>query len=344
MSCPPEVSPRQPNQPEESTVTVLLALVVNLAIAVAKAVAGVVTGSGALLSEAAHSLGDTTTEVLLLTAVRRSGRPADRRHPFGYGKERYFWSLIAGVSIFVIGAAFSVYQGIHTVLGEAHQPARDVLISYAVLGVAAVLEGISLRQGLRQAGSEARRGNVSVAHYIRDPEDPTVKSVVLEDVAALIGLALAAAGVFLHQVTGSGVWDGVASLSIGALLVIVAGALVRTNLGLLIGRQADERVVRQISARLETEPEIVDVVDILTMLIGVDAVLLCARIDVVDSLSGAQVESALTRIAEALTTEFRDLDEVFLQPVPRDDPVLRKRVLARYGRVLADGPDGQPDS
>lgn len=324
----------------ESTTTVVLALLANLGVAVAKAVAGVLTGSGALLSEAAHSVGDTTTEVLLLTALRRSARPADRRHPFGYGKERYAWSLVAAVSILAIGAAFAAYQGVHTITARAGGPAPDVLVNYVVLAAAAVLEGLSLRQGLAQARGEARASRVTVSGYLRDPDDPTVKSVVYEDAAALIGLVLAAAGVGLHQLTGSGLWDGAASLGIAALLVGVAVALVRTNLGLLTGQQADPRVVWAIAARLEAEPEIVDVVDILTMRTGVDRLLLCARVDLVDALTAAEVEKAMVRISESLSERFDDLDEVFLQPVPREDAGLRRRVLARYGRVLADVPDG----
>ena len=332
-----------PEGGSESTLTVVLALLANLGVAVAKLLAGLFTGSGALLSEAAHSVGDTTTEVFLLFAVRRSDKPADRLHPFGYGKERYVWSLIAAVSIFAIGAAFSLYQGVHTILTEADEPAKDVIVNYVVLAVSAVLEGISLRQGIKQARGEAAGDQVSITRWLRMPDDPTVKSVVFEDSAAIVGLSVAALGVFLHQVTGSGIWDGVASLAIGALLVVVAVSLVRTNLGLLTGQQAPIRLVREISARLEAEPEIFDVVDLLTMQIGAARVLVCARIDVVDSLSAGEVEQAMLRAADRLTREVPDVAEVFLEPVPREDDALRQRVLTRYGRTLADASDGTED-
>src|SRR4051812_43719200 len=133
---------------DESTVTVLLALGANAGIGLLKLVAGLLTGSGALLSEAAHSAGDSSTELLLLTALRRSDRPADRVHPFGYGKERYFWSLLAAVAIFVSGAAFSIYQGVTTILGGAEEPHDKVWINYPVLAIAFVLEGISFRQAI----------------------------------------------------------------------------------------------------------------------------------------------------------------------------------------------------
>ena len=332
-----------PDGQGESNLTVVLALFANLGVAIAKLAAGLFTGSGALLSEAAHSFGDTTTEIFLLFAVRRSTKQADRLHPFGYGQERYVWSLIAAVSIFAIGAAFSIFQGFLTILTEAHEPARDVIVNYVVLAVSAVLEGTSLRQGIKQARGEAAGDQTTTGRWLRTPDDPTVKSVVLEDSAALVGLALAALGVLLHSLTGSGVWDGVSSLAIGVLLVVVAISLVRTNLGLLTGRQAPLRLVREISQRLESEPEIVDVVDLLTMQIGAARVLVCARVDVVDSLSAAEIEEAMLRAADRMIAEVPDVFEVFLEPVPRENPALRERVLARYGRVLADDVDGAED-
>jgi cation diffusion facilitator family transporter len=328
-----------PSEAGESTLTVLLALGANAGVGLLKLVAGLVTGSGALLSEAAHSAGDTSTELLLLTALRRSDRPADRVHPFGYGKERYFWSLLAAVTILISGAAFSIFQGFHTILGNADEPTDKLWINYPVLAIAFVLEGISFRQAIGQVRGAARRGRRSVRSYLQDPEDPTVKSVVLEDSAALVGLVLAGAGVGLHQLTGSKFWDGLASLAIGALLVAAAYALAQTCKGLLIGKQADIRMVRAIEARLEEQPEILDLVDVLTMMTGVHRVLLCARVDFVEGSTASDLENACIRIDADLRAEFPSLDEIFIQPVPRSDALLRERVLSRYGRVLADEPD-----
>lgn len=321
----------------ESTLTVLLALGANVAIGLLKLAAGLLTGSGALLSEAAHSAGDSSTELLLLTALRRSQRPADRVHPFGYGKERYFWSLLAAVTILVSGAAFSVFQGLHTILG-GHEESDRLWINYPVLAIALVLEAVSFRQAIGQVRGAAAKGRRSVPSYIQDPDDPTVKSVVLEDSAALIGLLLAGAGVGLHQLTGSAFWDGAASLAIGALLVVAAFALAQTCKGLLIGKQADLRLVREVAARLEQQPEIIDVVDVLTMMTGVHRILLCTRVDFEQDFDANDLERACMRIDGELRAEFPALDEIFIQPVPRSDPVLRNRVLERYGRVLADEP------
>jgi cation diffusion facilitator family transporter len=319
---------------QESTLTVLLALLANLGVAVVKLLAGLITGSGALLSEAAHSFGDTSTELLLLTALRRSGQAADARHPFGYGKERYFWSLLAAVEIFVSGAIFSVYEGVHTILEQPRQ--REAWLNYVVLGAAACLEGASLRQGLSQARGMAHRQRRSLRSVVRDPGDPTVKSVVLEDSVALIGLVLAATGVAAHQLTGSASYDGAASIAIGLLLVAASVGLAQTCKSLLVGQQADPRLMRKIELRLEEQPEVDDVVDMLTMQIGTTSILLCVRIDFVDSFTAADLENACVRIDTALHGEFAELGEIFLQPVPSSDVATQERVRRRYGRLIAD--------
>ncbi|WP_435119458.1 cation diffusion facilitator family transporter [Amycolatopsis thermoflava] len=322
----------RPHAGGESTLTVLLAGGVNLAIAVMKAVAGVITGSGAMLSEAAHSVADTFTEILLLTALRRSGRPADVMHPFGYGKERYFWSLLAAVSIFASGATFALYEGFSTVFGEPVEQTSPI-VGYVVLALAFVLESVSWTQAFRQVRRGAVEQNRTIWKFLRYIDDPAPKTVFLEDSAALVGLVLAFAGVFLHHVTGSAVYDGIASILIGVLLAIVAYILGRTNLRLLIGRQADLPVVRGIREHLAGAAEIEAVVDLQTMLLGTDQILVCARVDFDDALGAADVERACVRLAAELHSEFSDVTEVFIEPVPRNDPELRAAVLARYGDI-----------
>jgi len=316
----------------ESTLTVVLAGSVNLAIAIMKLIAGIITGSGAMLSEAAHSVADTITEVLLLTALRRSEKPADRQHPFGYGKERYFWSLLAAVSIFASGAMFSFYEGFSTVFGHAEEQTSP-LVGYIVLAVAFLMEGVSWAQAVRQVLRESRAANQSMWVYLRMIDDPAPKTVLFEDSAALVGLVLAFAGIGLHQLTGSSVWDGAASIAIGCLLASVAYLLGRTNRGLLIGRQADTEMVRGIHHHLLSAPEIEAVVDLQTMLMGADQVLVCARVDFDDSLGAADLERACVRLAGELQGDFNDVTEVFIEPVPRNDPELRATVLQRYGAI-----------
>jgi cation diffusion facilitator family transporter len=317
----------------ESTLTVIVALAANVSIAVMKAVAGVLTGSAAMLAEAAHSVADTSTEGLLLAALRHSERPADRRHPFGYGKVRFFWSLLAAVSIFVTGAMFAGYEGVRAIVG-AGEVQTLAWVAFLVLGLSFLMEGASWVRAIRQIRREKNKEGHKLLEHLRITDDPTVKTVFFEDTAALLGLLLAFAGVGLHLLTGSTLWDGLASLLIGVLLAAVAYLLGRTNMRLLIGRQADERLVRALFARLTAKPEVEQVVDLLTMLMGTDKVLLCARVDFADCLSADELERACVRIDGELRHEFADLDEIFIEPVPRTDPALRARVVNRYGTGL----------
>lgn len=319
----------------ESTLTVIVALVANALIAVMKVVAGALTGSAAMLAEAAHSVADTCTEGLLLAALRRSQRPADRRHPFGHGKARFFWSFIAAVSIFVTGALYSGFEGVRTIFG-AGEDQTLAWVAFLVLGLSFVIEGASWIRAVRQIRRDKAETGRTLLVHLRVSDDPTVQTVFYEDTAALIGLVLAFGGVGLHLLTGSAVWDGLASLLIGVLLAAVAYLLGRTSMGLLIGQQADPRMVRAIFARLSAEPEVQEVVDLLTMLLGTDKVLLCVRVDFIDELSAADVERACVRIDDELRCEFSDLDEIFIEPVPRTDPRLRAKVANRYGSVLED--------
>lgn len=321
-------------QDGESRLTVLLALAANLGVGVLKLAAGLVSGSSALLSEAAHSASDCTTEVLLLVAQHRSRRPADRTHPFGYGKERYFWSMMAAVAIFVSGAGFSFYEGVSTLVHGAE--ARMLWINYPVLALAAVLEGISLRQAARQMRHETAAAHRSLVSYLRTPRDPTVNSVLLEDSAAMIGLTLAALGVGLHMLTGSAVWDAAAALAIGVLLLSVSFVLARACEKLLVGAQADPRLIEEVVSFLEQHDEVLDVVDVLTMLTGADTALLCARVDFEEGFSASDLEAATVRLDDELRRRFPVLDEVFIQPVSREDDALRRRVTQRYGQAMAD--------
>jgi len=331
----------------ESTATVLVALGANFLIAVAKGIAAVITGSASMAAETAHSVADTVNEVFLLTALRTSARPADREHPLGYGRARYFWALIAAGSIFVTGALYSAYEGVEALTSESHEIESPV-VSYVVLGVAFLLEGTSLLKGLKQTRGEARENRQTFRQFLRTSDDPTATTVVFEDSAALIGLLLAAAGTVLHEVTGSGVWDGIASLCIALLLAAIAVRLGRSNMRLLTDVQADPRLVRSVLVQLGDEPEVEAVVDILSVQLGADQVLVCARLDVVDSLSSGDLERAMVRIGRRVRERFTDVAEVFLEPVPRDDAEVRARVRGRYGDELADrmvneAVDGLPD-
>jgi divalent metal cation (Fe/Co/Zn/Cd) transporter len=184
--------------------------------------------------------------------------------------------------------------------------------------------------------TEKARTQRTLVGYLKMPRDPTVNSVLLEDSAALIGLAIAAVGVALHQMSGSAVWDGLASIAIGCLLLVVAFVLARACKTLLIGQQADPRLLAAIEGFLEEHNEVDDVVDMLSMLTGTDSVLLCLRVDFAEELNSSDLETACLRLDAELRERFEPLSEVFIQPASRRDADLRQRVQQRYGHALAD--------
>jgi cation diffusion facilitator family transporter len=327
----------------ESTSTVLVALGVNLAIALGKGIAAVLTGSAAMAAETAHSVADTANQIFLLIALRTSERPADPEHPLGYGRTRYFWSLLAAMSIFVTGALYSAFEGVHTLTSENHD-LGDLRVSYLVLVVAFVLESTSLAKALAQTRREAREHRQSFLSFLRTSDDPTATTVVFEDSAAVLGLVLAAAGIGLHQLTGSGVPDAVASLLIAALLAFVAIRLGRSNMRLLTGVQADPRLVRALVRWLGEQREVDAVADVLTVLVGTDQVVCCARVDLHDDMTAAEVEQAMVRMGRNLRGQFPEVVEVFIEPVPRDHPEVQRRVRARYGEEIADRLAGQAEA
>ncbi len=298
----------------ESAFTVIVAALANLGIAVAKAVAGLISGSSAMLSEAAHSVADTVTEVMLLTALKRSEKPADEDHPLGYGPERYIWAMLASIATFVGGAVFSIYDGVHTLV--AGEELGDPLISYIVLAVAFLLEGYSLRTGVKQVRREASRLRVPDTYYLRHTPDTAVKAVVMEDSAALIGLLLAAGGLLGGQLSGSGVWDGIASCLIGLLLVYVAWVLGRSNAQLLIGRPLPEAVRSGVREELLSVPHIVEILELTTLIQGPDEILIAAKIDFRDMATAAEVEWACEEAEDQLRERFPSVRRVYLDPTP----------------------------
>ncbi|MEV3857075.1 cation diffusion facilitator family transporter [Streptomyces sp. NPDC050095] len=298
----------------ESLFTVIVAAAANLGIALAKAVAGVISGSSAMLSEAAHSFADTVTELLLLTALKRSEKPADEEHPLGHGGERYVWAMLAAVATFVGGAVFSLYDGIHTLV--AGEELGNPLVSYIVLGIAFVLEGFSLRTAVKQARGEAARYRAPFGTYLKHTPDTAVKAVVLEDSAALVGLLLAAGGLLGGQLTGSGVWDGIASLCIGVLLLWVAWVLGRANAELLVGRPLPKRMRDEIRALLVEGEHVEAVLELTTLVQGPREALVAAKVDFRDASTAAQIEWACEDAARRLRERFPAVRRVYLDPTP----------------------------
>jgi cation diffusion facilitator family transporter len=304
----------EPNN-TESVGTVIVAGLANLAIAIAKAVAGLISGSAAMLSEAAHSVADTTTEVLLYVALRRGARPADPVHPFGYGRESWVWAFIAALFTFVAGAGFSITHGVHTIRTGEHS--GDYLVSYVVLAVSFAIESVSLARAVRQVRTAARRWDTTPARYLRLTPDTAVKAVFLEDSAALIGLLLAGLGVGLAQYTGDELWDGLASIAIGLLLLVVAAILARSNVSLLVGRSVPRRLRDLLEADLASLPTVDRVDTLLTMQLGPADVLVAAKVDFADDATGADIEAAADEAERRLAERYPGIRYVFLDPTRR---------------------------
>jgi cation diffusion facilitator family transporter len=298
--------------------TVLLAGGANLAIAVAKLVAGFLTGSAAMLAEGAHSVADTVNQLFLLTALSRSKKPADVQHPFGYGMERYFWSLLAAVGIFVLGAGYSIYEGIHSLLHP--EPVKAVLVAYGVLGLSFVFEGTSWLRAVIQLRREAGERGVGVFQHVFTTPDPTVKTVAFEDTAALVGILLAAGGITLHTLSGSGIWDGIASILIGILLVGVAISLGSSSKRNLIGEAMPETVRTGITKVINESVGVDVVVELLTMRLGPDDVLVAARVDVDDAATGGDLERVADDVERRIRVAYPEVRHVFLDPTKAVTP------------------------
>jgi cation diffusion facilitator family transporter len=292
--------------------TVLIAGGANLLVAAVKLAGGVLAGSSAMLAESAHSVADTLNQAFLLTSVHEAKRPADRLHPFGYGQERYFWSLLAAFGIFIAGGGFSVFEGILALRrgGSEH----SLLLAYLALAVSGAAEGTSLIRAAWQARKQASERGLGLREHIKTSPDTTVKTALFEDTTAMVGLALALAGLVLRQVTGSEVYDASASIAIGALLVCVAIRLGADNRELLIGRAAGPEQLDVIRSVVESAPGISALIELLTMHLGPDHLIIAARVAFADDISADQAEDVADRIDRNLAEQLPVVPHVFLDP------------------------------
>ena len=287
----------------------------NVVVAILKLVAGLLAGSSAMLAESAHSIADTLNQGLLLASLRLGERPGDREHPFGYGQDRYFWSLLSAFGIFIAGAGFSVFEGILTLRRPAGE--GSPLLAYIVLAVSFAAEGTSFFRAYGQTRDQARGHRMGVLQHVRESPDTTVKTTLFEDSGAMVGLLLAFGGLILRQVTGSGVWDGAASIAIGGLLVLVAVRLARDSRDLLIGRAASDEQLRTIRAEIEGTPGVDGLVELLTMHLGPDRLIVGARVDLSDDISADQAEQIADRIDTQLAAKLPVMPHVFVDPTSR---------------------------
>ena len=309
----PEAQP--PPIEAESVRTVVVALAANLGIALAKLVAALLSRSSAMVAEALHALADAGNQVLLLVAQRRSARPPDQRHPMGHGREAYFWALIASLGVFVTGALLSVRQGIDEL---AHPTkAQSFAVAYAVLLISLVLESLSLRRAYRQLRDEARTLSREFFEHLDLSSDPIARAVFAEDAVAVAGNVIAAAGLALHQLTGSAIPDGLAAVVIGLTLGYVAVQLARRNGDFLIGRQASAPLHSRVQEIIAGQQGVCAVTELLVTFLGPRRLWVVARVDIDDALTGARVKELVRATEEALTKESPFIARVDLVPATR---------------------------
>lgn len=302
----------------ESKVAIYAAMVANLAIAVAKFIGASLSGSSAMLSEGIHSIVDTANEVLLLYGLHRSQTEPDEEHPLGYGQEVYFWSLIVAVLIFALGGGVSIYQGWHSL--QHPEPATNAIVSYAVLGAAAIFEGLALGVSIREFNRTYPRETQSLFSAIRQSKDPSAFVVIVEDCAALIGLLFAFGGVFLSALTGNDRYDGMASIAIGILLTIVAIALVSETRGLLIGESAAPEIRESIRAIVQADEAVSKMDAPITLHLGPKDIMVAMNIEFRDDLAADAIEAAIRRIEQKIGAAHTEVTRIFLEAASVTSP------------------------
>ncbi len=308
-----------PEEHGESTLTVVVAFVANALIAIAKSVAAVLTGSASMVAEAAHSWADTGNEVFLLVAEKRGARPRDASHPRGYGRETYVWSMFAAVGLFTAGSVVSLVHGIQQ-LG-ATEESGDYLLGYIVLAIAFLLEGTSFLQALRQTRGAAARFELHPVTFISRTSNSTLRAVFLEDFAALVGLVLAAAGLALHQITGSAVWDALGSIAVGVLLGFVAIFLINRNRQFLVGRSVSGSGRREALRELLEHQEIERITYLHLEFVGPERYFVVAAIDLTGNEDEAHLAVRLRRLEAELEHHGVIEDAVLTLSTP-DEPSL----------------------
>ena len=289
---------------------VVAALAANLGIAATKFVAYFITGSASMLAEGVHSVADSGNQLLLLLGRNRARRDRTEEHPFGFGRERYFYAFIVAVVLFTVGALFSIYEGIHKITHP--EPISNPVVAFVVLALAIAMESLSLRTAVRE--SREQRNGDSWFRFIRRAKAPELPAILLEDMAALAGLLLATAGVALTVITGNEAWDGAGSLAIGVLLGCVATILAVEMKSLLIGESAGVEVERDIVAALEAGPEVECVIHLRTLHLGPETLLVTAKIAVRPYDRAEQVVAGIDAAERRVRAAVPIAKVIYLEP------------------------------
>ena len=299
------------SSPTASNRTLVIALLANLGIAASKFVAAFVTGSSAMLTEGVHSVVDSTNQLLLMWGRHASKRPPDRLHPFGYGRELYFWSFVVAVLVFSLGAGVSIYEGIIHI--SEPEPAVSPLIAYGVLLVAFLLEGWSTLEAFKEF--REAKGSLGWVEAIRRSKDPPAFIVLLENGAAMAGIVAAAVGLVLAQVTGNPFYDGAASVVIGTILGVTAFVLAYESKGLLIGEAADPDLVRALRQLACDKEGIVGVGHVLTVHSSPDQITAMLNVDFRDTISAGEVERIVCEVELEAQQRWPEVRRLFIRPM-----------------------------
>jgi len=299
---------------EGTTRAVFAAFLGNLAIAITKGVAAAMTGSGALLAETAHSIADSLNQILLYVGLRRSEQPATRRHPLGHGKEGYFWALVVALFLFFGGGVFSIYQA-YDRLAHPHD-VEQAVVGFVVLGLSMVFECFSLSVAVRELRQSAREAGVPVRPFLRQLQDPALRTVLYEDSAAITGLTIAGIGLALTVATGDHRYDAIASGVIGVVLIYVAYQLAWGARGLIVGQAPPERVRAALEATIASEPSIDKIIELVAVQIGTDQLLVIGRVSVKDQILAGEVERLMARLRERLRREHPEVTDSFIELAP----------------------------
>jgi cation diffusion facilitator family transporter len=302
-----------------SKAVIFAALIGNSLISVTKFGAAAFTGSSAMMSEGIHSLVDTGNQILLLYGLKRAAKPADADFPFGYGKEIYFWSFIVAILIFALGGGISIYEGIKHI--QHPEPISNPLVNYIVLGLALIFEGAAWYFAFREFSRV--KGRWGYIEAIQRAKDPSIFVVLFEDSAAMLGLVVAFVGIALSQLTGILIFDGIASVTIGLILIGTSIWLAYETKGLLIGESANQSVIRGIRDVLETKSNIEHINEVLTLHMGPDYILANISVDFVDSITAAEIEKDIALIDRTIKQKYPQIKRVFIELERRSNKYLR---------------------
>ncbi len=299
---------------EGTTRAVFAAFAGNLAIAVTKAAAAAITGSGALVAETAHSIADSLNQILLYVGIRRSVRPPSERHPLGHGKERYFWALVVALFLFFGGGVFSLYQAYERI-AHPHQ-LGDTTIGFVVLALSMVFEAVSLSVAVRELRRAARAEGVPAGRFLSQLRDPALRTVLYEDSAALAGLLAATCGLALSAWTGDHLYDALASGVIGAILIYVAYQLAWSARGLIVGEAPPEEVRDAIRATIARTPEVDRVIALRAVEMGTSQLLVLARVSIRDDVPAGEAERLMVRLRQRLRREHPEVMDSYIELDP----------------------------